>query len=302
MQVRALQLFVEVARSESIRQAAQRLNMLPTALTRQIDSLEYFFRAELLDRGAAGIRLTEAGRLLAERATMIASDIDLTRALIDDLRRLDRGHVAILAGGAVVGGLLAPVLAALHRRHPALRFSISVTSAAEVIAGVADGSAALGVTIFSPDSAGALIHRRFAIEHAIIVGAGHAFAAAPEVSLRMLAGASLALPDTGFGARQDLDRMARAASLRLDPVFVTGSLDMQKALALRGVAALVLPPLCCRDEIEAGRLVAVRMAADSAIRTTLDLCRAPNRSLPFAAQTVLADLERRVPEALAGSG
>ncbi|NVN31350.1 LysR family transcriptional regulator, partial [Endobacter medicaginis] len=94
------------------------------------------------------------------------------------------------------------------------------------------------------------------------------------------------------GARQDLDRIARAASRRLDPVFITGSLDMQKALALRGAAVLILPPLCCADEIEAGRLVAVALAEDSLIETSLVICRAPDRVLPHAAEAVIAELER----------
>ena len=77
----------------------------------------------------------------------------------------------------------------------------------------------------------------------------------------------------------------------LDPVFVTGSLDMQKELALRGTAVLVLPPLCCSREIAAGALVAVPLEAGSTIATSLDLCRAPNRALSFAARALLAILE-----------
>ncbi len=291
MQIKALRCFLEVARSTSLRQAAQKLEIAPTALNRHLAGLEYYFRAELLDRGVSGIRLTEAGRLLAERARLIDADIETTRSLIDDLRGLDRGHVTILAAGAVAGGVLAPVLADLHVRHPALRFSVRVTSAAELAAGVADGSADLGITIFAPETAAALVQSRHPIEHAVIVSPGHALAGAGCVSLANLSRHALALPDTGFGARQDLDRMARAASLRLDPVFVSGSLGVQKALALRGAAALVLPPLCCQDEIEAGRLVAVAMSPESTIDTTLDICRAPGRTLPHAASAVIRALD-----------
>lgn len=292
MHVRALLSFIEVARSGSIRQAAQRLGIAPTALNRQLASLEYFFRAGLLDRRAAGVALTEAGRLLAARAAMIGAEIETTRALIDDLRGLERGHASIRAAGAVVGGLLAPVLARLHERHPRLRFSIDVTSAAELVAGVADGTVDLGVTIFAPDSAAPLIAARHPIAHSAIVSPGHPLAGLERVSLAELTRHALALPGAGFGARQDLDRIARAASRRLDPVFITGSLDMQKALALRGAAVLILPPLCCADEIEAGRLVAVALAEDSLIETSLVICRAPDRVLPHAAEAVIAELER----------
>ena len=126
-------------------------------------------------------------------------------------------------------------------------------------------------------SAAALVSTRHPIRHAVIVAPSHPLAGLAEVSLAQLSPHALALPDAGFGARQDLDRIARASSLRLDPVFVTGSLDMQKALALRGAAALILPPLCCADEIADGKLVAVGLEAGSAIETSLVICRAPQQ-------------------------
>ena len=101
MQIRALQVFVELARSDSIRQAAQRCNLAPTAVSRQIDRLEYFFRTELIDRSAAGIRLTEAGRLLAERA--VATVVAAVREREPD------AEVTRLEGAAYTGGTLGVV-------------------------------------------------------------------------------------------------------------------------------------------------------------------------------------------------
>ncbi len=294
MNIRAMQVFVELAASASIRQAAQRLSLSPTAITRQIDGLEYYFRARLVDRGAGGIELTEAGRLLAERARSIVNDAETTRALIDDLRGLQRGQVTIRAAGSVVAGLVAPVLCELHIRYPGLRFHVDVARAGEVLSAVGSGDADIGVTIFSPDSARSMISSSYLISHAVIVGPAHPLASLPSISMKTLAGQPIAMPDASYGVRQSLQRSARAANVRLDPVFVTGSLDMQKELAARGAAVLVLPPLCCRREIDAGLLVAIPLAPDSMIYTSLDLCRAPDRTLSFAAQTVLDALVRTI--------
>ncbi len=284
---------MELARADSIRQAAQRLNLAPTAVTRHIDQLEYYFRAKLIDRTQGGIVLTEAGRLLAQRAQGLLTEAEATRTLIDDLRGLQRGRATIRASGAVVTGLLAPVLCDLHARYPGLRFHVDVASAGEVFSAVADGLADLGVTIFPPETEGrgrVLVCHSSLISHAVIVSPRHAFAQLASVSMKMLCSQPLTIPDASFGVRQKLERIARAAGLRLDPVFVTGSLDLQKELALRGVAALVLPPLCCAREIASGLLVAVPLADDSAIETSLDLCRAPDRTLTFAAQTLVGAL------------
>jgi DNA-binding transcriptional LysR family regulator len=290
MHVRALHLFVELAQSDSIRQAAQRLNITPTAASRQIDQLEQFFGTELIDRSSAGIRLTEAGRLLVERARLIANEIQITEALVDDLRGLQRGRATIRAGGAVVAGWLAPVIRDLHDEYPGLRFHVDVANAAEVFSGVNDGLADLGVTIFSPEDNAAMICHSRPVSHAVIVGASHPFASLASISMAELACVSLAIPDGSFGVRRNLERIARASGVQLDPIFETGSLDLQKELAMLGSTALILPPLCCRREIASGLLVAVPLTDDSRIETSLDICRAPNRALPFAAQKLLKSL------------
>lgn len=290
MHVQALTILVELARSDSIRQAAHRLKITPTAVSRQIDQLEHFFRAELIDRTSSGIQLTEAGRLLVERAQFIANEIQVTQALVDDLRGLQRGCATVRAGGAVVAGLLAPVVHDLHSRYPGLRFHIDVANAGDVFSGVNDGVADLGVTIFLPESNRLMICHRQPVSHAAIVCPSHPLATLTSVSMKELAGVPLAIPDATFGVRQNLERIARASDVVLSPTFETGSLDMQKELAILGSTVLILPPLCCRREIASGLLVAIPLAPDSRIETTLDICRASNRALPFAAQQLLKSL------------
>jgi len=293
MQVRALEVFVELARSASIRQAAHRLNLAPTAISRHIDQLEYYFRAKLIDRTPGGIVLTEAGRVLAQQAQALVSGAENTRTLIDDLRGLQRGQATVSASGAVVSGLVAPALCRIHAAYPRLRFHVDVASGSEVFAAVAEGVADLGITIFPPEDDGrarvAICHSS-QMRHAMIVSPGHPLARLGSVSMRTLCSQKLAIPDAAFGVRRTLERMAKSAGVRLDPVFVTGSLDLQKELAISGAAALVLPPLCCAREIESGLLVAVDLAADSAVETSLELCRAPDRTLTFAAQALLAQI------------
>ncbi len=298
MQVRALEVFIALARADSIRQAAQRLNLAPTAVSRHIDQLEYHFRAKLIDRRPGGIVMTDAGRLLAEHAGAVVAQAELARSLIDDLRGLQRGSATIRAGGAVVAGLLAPVLCDLHARYPGLRFHVDVASSGEVFAGVAEGQADLGLTIFPPDpgtgSARVTICHSSPIRHAVIVSPSHPLARLETVSMKTLAGHALAIPDAAFGVRQKLETAARSARVRLDPVFVTGALDLQKELAIRGAAALVLPPLCCAREIASGQLVALALADEGAIDTVLELCTAADRTLSFAGQTLLAALMPRI--------
>ncbi|GBQ65870.1 LysR family transcriptional regulator [Ameyamaea chiangmaiensis NBRC 103196] len=286
MNVKALDLFVVVAASASLRQAAQKLGMTPTALSRQIDALEHYFNAELIDRNASGMRLSEAGAILARRAPGLVNDLRATRALLDDLRGLQRGTVTVQAGGAMLAEFLVPVVTALHQRYPGIRFHIRESRVSDLFTALTDFAADLGVSIFTPETARGFVQWGCAVDHAVIVGADHPLVGGGPVSMAALTRHALALPDETYGVRRRLDRAAAEARTTLDPVFVTGSLVAQKELAIRGIAALVLPPICCRREIANGQLVAVPLSRGAAIETSIDLCVVPGRGMPFAARAL----------------
>lgn len=291
MQVRALTIFLELAHSRSIRQVSQRLDLAPTAIIRLIDQLEHHFQASLFDRSGGGIRLTEAGTLLAERAPSIVADLQTTRSLIDDLRQLDRGRVVIHAGGAVVAELLAPVICDVQSRHPNLRFDIVIASAPSITTAVADGIADIGVMIFTPETGRPLIRLSRPVGHAAFVSPSHPFARHKSVSLEQLATQRLAIPDRSFGVRRNLDAAARRAGIRLDPVFTATSLEVQRELAIRQAAILILPQFCCQREREADLLRAIPLSEQCGVNTTLDVACQPNRALPFASRAFLKALE-----------
>jgi DNA-binding transcriptional LysR family regulator len=86
MQLRALMYFDELVRTSSMRQAAENLNVAPTAISRQIENLEYHFGAPLVERSARGVKLTAAGELLAARAGRTLRELDHVGQLIEASR------------------------------------------------------------------------------------------------------------------------------------------------------------------------------------------------------------------------
>ncbi|ARW15486.1 LysR family transcriptional regulator [Komagataeibacter europaeus] len=294
MSLKALQLFLIVAQAASLRQAAQRLNMTPTALRRQIDSLEYYFGSELIDRNAGGISLTEAGQLLLGQAARILNDIAVTRTQIDDLKQLKRGTVRIQAGGAIVAELLVPTICTVHEQYPNLRFHVFESRASGLVEALTDGGIDLVVSLFTPETAQSFVSHSIQLRHSVIVSTDHPLACRPHVTINELACHALAIPDESFGVRRELNRAARARGVTLDPAFVTGSLVMQKEVAMRGMAALVLPPECCRREIQDGLLCAIPIQPANAISARLDLCSLPQRRKSFACQALFDALAQQM--------
>ncbi|OLP57821.1 LysR family transcriptional regulator [Xaviernesmea oryzae] len=302
MQVRALIYFDEVVRARSLRAAAERLNVAPTALSRQIDQLEHYFGTPLLERSARGIRLTAAGELLAERAGRTLRELDNVRQLIDDLEGLKRGRVVIHASGAVVASLLAPALADFSSRFPGIRFEIAATSARQSVEALVSAEADIAVTLFSEPHPGTKVRLKAEIVYELVAASDHPLAALAEVSVAELARHPLALPDRGFGARQAFDALFAAAGLPLDPVFVTGSLEMLKELVLSGVAVTLLPAFTVQRECRLGQLVARPLVEGRALKTPLTLSVATERQLPFAATKLLDHIDRFLRESFTRAG
>ncbi len=298
MQIRALIYFDELVRARSIRAAADKLNIQPTALARQIDQLEHYFGTALVERSSRGVRLTSAGELLAARAGKTLRELDHVRQLIDDLEGLKRGQVAIFASGATVANLLAPALADFSLKFPNIRFSVTIASARAAVEAVANAEADIAVTLFSKPEPGTKVRLRSEIVYDVIAAADHPAAAHSELSVSALARYPLAVPDQSFGARLAFDALFKQAGLTLDPVFVTSSLEMQKELVLRGAAVTLLPALTVLRECRAGQLVAIPIAGGRGIRTPIDLCVAADRQLSFAAAKLLDAIDRFMRDAM----
>src|SRR5258707_8848398 len=90
MQFSALRYFLETARLGSIRRAAEKLYVAPSAVSRQIALLERNFGAPLFERHVAGVRLTQAGEGFAQQAHATVRGFDRLHLAICDLLKPTR--------------------------------------------------------------------------------------------------------------------------------------------------------------------------------------------------------------------
>lgn len=292
MQIRALAYFDALVRTGSMRQAADLLGVAPTAVSRQVENLEHHFGARLVERSTRGVTLTAAGELLAAHAGRTLRDLAHVQRLIDDLKGLQRGHVVVFAGGAVVTNLLAPALAAFARRYPRLRFEVEVTTARRALEALVSAEADIALTLFAPSMPGTRNRLRATVVYDAIMAADHPLAAQATIPLSRLADYPLVMPDAAFGARQAFDRVFAREKVAVDPTFLTGSLEMQKELVMRGAAVALLPGLCVERERQAGAIAVRPIEAGKAVRADVDLSVAQDRQLSFAAGKLLDGLER----------
>lgn len=119
MNTQDLQTFVEVADAGGVTAAARRLGIAKAIVSRQLIRLEADLGIQLLARTTRGASLTEAGATFREYAAKVIADLDTARETLLPNGEL-RGRLRIAAPLSFGPTHLAPVLAELARRHPAL--------------------------------------------------------------------------------------------------------------------------------------------------------------------------------------
>lgn len=136
-----------LARHGSVSGAAEGLHVTTSAVSQQMAKLEREVGQQLLAKNGRGVRLTDAGRLLAEHAGRILSQVELAQADLEAQRGQVVGELRISAFPTAARGLFPTALAALRSRHPALRVRSTEQEPERGIAGVVRGDLDLAVVL-----------------------------------------------------------------------------------------------------------------------------------------------------------
>ncbi|MGW1076970.1 LysR family transcriptional regulator [Streptomyces sp. NPDC002537] len=110
-----------VARHGSVSGAADGLHLTTSAVSQQLAKLERETGQQLLAKQGRGVRLTDAGRLLADHASRILSQVELAQADLEAQRGQAVGELLIDAFPTAARGLFPLALARLREAHPQLR-------------------------------------------------------------------------------------------------------------------------------------------------------------------------------------
>src|ERR671915_1416594 len=117
LDVTRLRVLDAFARLGSVTAAAKELHYSQPTVSHHLSRLEAETGAQLLQRVGRGVRLTEAGRLLADRAAEIVGRLDAADAELSGYVGLTAGRVRLAGFSSAIGSLVPQAAGILSRQH-----------------------------------------------------------------------------------------------------------------------------------------------------------------------------------------
>jgi DNA-binding transcriptional LysR family regulator len=231
--LRTLGFIADVAQSGSIRRTAERLNITPSALTRQIQEFEGQLGTPIFERLPQGMRLNSAGELVVQHVRTQAADFERVRSQIAALQGVRRGHVSIGCSQAFLHDELPDEIRAYREMHPLVGFTVLARDHAHAIRALIAYEVELVLVLAPPPAQELRPILAFRLPLCAMMAADHPLAGPGPVRLRDCLRYKIAMPDRSLAVRHILDAALSRTSTSADVAVESGSLEFLRTYVQR---------------------------------------------------------------------
>ena len=261
-----LRLIAEVARTESVTRAADRLNVTQSAVSHQLRELENRLGTPIFVRSGRRMLPTPAGRVIVEAADEVLANIGRVEARVQQLVRHAAGGLRVCTHCYTGYSWLPAIVEGLRRRYPSFALHIAPEYTLDPITALLDSRIDLAIMNDESDDRRLRQQELFDDEHVAVVRASHRWAARAFVTPEEIANEPLYLYSRAIENSFIVKNVLRPAGL--EPAHVTylqlpeGIIEMVKA----GMGATVLPKWSIGNSLASGDIKAIRITRAGVFR------------------------------------
>ena len=267
MDIRQLKALVTVVETGSVTRAAELLHLVQPAVTRQIRALEHELGVPLFERTRQGMRPTEAGVSLAERARRALTELDRARAELAPTPGTVTGLVNVGLLESTADLLAEPLVAAVLHDHPGIELRVLTAYSGHLQQWLDDGDLDLSL-LYNLTSTPSLNVRTLVTEKLWVVAPADAgLSARPSVPLASAAEHPMVMPAPGHALRVLIDRAVAQAQVDIAIAVQTNSMTLQKQLVRGGHGWTILPGAGIGTDIASGALSAAPLSEPEVYRS-----------------------------------
>ncbi|WP_191600577.1 LysR family transcriptional regulator [Marinomonas algicola] len=288
---RALEYLNAIARYKTLRKAAARLNVDPSAVSRLLSQLEEKLLLPVWDRTNNHNPITPAGNELLQYYRKMSASEQATLSRIDDLLNLRTGEVRIAVGEGILGDLISSSLQSFLEKHKGIQLSVEMAGAQDAVQLLQEEHIDFALTYASVNNPKLYCHLETSHPLELIVPPGHALTKqqAP-VTFHSVAEYPFALLDKSTGMGRLVTLVEELNHLKLTPRLRTNSVAALKNFVMSGLGITFMPLLTVRDEIEQGKIVVIPIKSSILSQAKVQVLSIESRELTLAAQALLSHL------------
>ncbi|UOB57493.1 LysR family transcriptional regulator [Burkholderia pyrrocinia] len=246
-----LVVFVRVIQAGSLSEAARRMDLPKSTVSRKISDLEERVGERLIQRTTRKLSLTEAGRVLFERVGPAMSDIEEAESAVAGMRGTPRGVLRIAV--PMSSSTLGPIVAEYLVRHPEVAVEMVCSDRlVDLVEERFDVAIRAGALVDST-----LVARNLGTAKSMLV-------VAPEYSKRhgvpktpaeLTSHACVAFGGGATPHVWTLESRGKRVEVRIRPRLTVNDMEIARESALAGVGIACLPELFCADDVRSKRLL-----------------------------------------------
>ena len=250
-----LRIFVAAAEARNFKEAAARLGISPQAVTRAVQDLEAAQGELLFHRNTRGVQITTYGEHLATQARDSVQRVDALFQSPPSTHEPSAGLVRLTAPVGLGRRLMLPVLLALARQYPLLRFDLQLS---DTHADVVDERIDIGVRFGSMHDS-RYIARRIASPPFRVVGTPELIAAhgKPKSLEQLHELPTTSLRDLSTGRPWPWYFSGGQHISPVNPRFLSSDSEAEFDAIMAGIGFGQLPGFMADEHIASGRLVPV---------------------------------------------
>lgn len=282
--------FAEVARSGSLRRAAEKLHISPSAINRQILQAEESFGTPLFERLPEGLRMTTAGELLYDNLLRWQKEFQFTQQKFDELQGMRRGTVSVGMVQALAEGRFASALAEIITDHPWLELNLQVGDSHSVSQKIRQADLDFGLILDPEGQIGLSVLAFVELAMGVVLHPAHPQARAESLSLGALSDERHIVAGAPLIVHERVAMLYRHSDFTPGNSISCNDIRLIKSLVLQGSGVTVLSLLDVLDEVKSGKLAFVPLRSPLLRPLTLALCTAPSRQLSRPAQMAIQKL------------
>lgn len=247
LEIKHLQYFMEVTRTENFTSAAENLFITQPALSRIIKSLENELGTQLFIRTRKKLILTEAGRVLKKHALIIENQLQQLGEELDKMVMLKKRHIRIGLPTITNTIFFSQLMASFHQEYPEVTFQLEEDGSKVIEERIVNDLLDFGVVVLRENDNNIDYFMFVKEKLKLAVPSSHRLAGKQEVSLQELKEESFIMFNREFELRNIVINACREAGFQPFIISEASQLDFIQEMVASNLGITLLPESTCKE-------------------------------------------------------